>query len=478
MMALAQANTAVDVIETRDDMLNAYEVQAQKLGENQDYYDAVRRPKAIGLAVPPRMKDLLAHVGYSRSYVNALADRLELEGFRMPGKDEADADLQDWWKANFLDSESKLGHVEAFIHGRAYITISMPDPELDIGLDPEVPLIRIESPRSMYAEIDPRSRRVSKAIRALYNKEGTDVTYATLYLPDQTVLFEKIGGSWQPPQTVPHGLGVVPVVPLVNRSRLSDLYGTSEITPELKSLTDAASRIMMLMQAVAELMGVPQRLLFGIKESELGRDPLTGEIKFDAYLARILGFEDPDGKAQQFSAAELRNFVDALEEIHKQAASVTGLPPQYLSTQSENPASAEAIRASESRLVKTAETKALVFGSAWEEAMRIAWRMAKASEVPPAMYRMETIWADPATPTYAAKADAATKLYGNGTGVIPKERARIDMGYSVTEREQMRRWDEEEDSMGQLARLYGAPSPADAVQADASDAGAARPEAA
>ena len=80
--------------------------------------------------------------------------------------------------------------------------------------------------------------------------------------------------------------------------------------------------------------------------------------------------------------------------------------------------------------------------------MRLAWRMAKGGEVPPDMQRMETIWRDPSTPTYAAKADAATKLYGNGTGVIPRERARIDMGYSVQEREEMRRWDEEEAALG------------------------------
>jgi hypothetical protein len=78
-------------------------------------------------------------------------------------------------------------------------------------------------------------------------------------------------------------------------------------------------------------------------------------------------------------------------------------------------------------------------------------------EIPSEMYRMETVWADPSTPTYAAKADAAVKLFANGLGVVPKEQARLDMGYSITEREQMRRWDEEENPMGQLAQLYGPP---------------------
>ena len=60
---------------------------------------------------------------------------------------------------------------------------------------------------------------------------------------------------------------------------------------------------------------------------------------------------------------------------------------------------------------------------------------------------METVWRDPSTPTYAAKADAATKLFGAGQGVIPRERARIDMGYSIVEREEMRAWDEEDATL-------------------------------
>jgi hypothetical protein len=300
----------------------------------------------------------------------------------------------------------------------------------------------------MYAEIDPRIGKVSKAIRVAYNSEGNEIQAATLYTLNDTYGWYRAEGEWVPWFNYTHGLMAVPVVPIPNRTRLSDLYGTTEITPELRSMTDAAARILMLMQATAELMGVPQRLIFGIKPEEIGVDAETGQTFFDAYLARILAFEDPDGKIQQFSAAELANFTNALDQIAKQVAAYTGLPPQYLSTAADNPASAEAIRAAESRLIKKVERKNLIFGGAWEEAMRLSWRMMKGGDVPPDMMRMETIWRDPSTPTYAAKADAATKLYGNGTGVIPRERARIDMGYSIKEREEMRRWDEEEAALG------------------------------
>jgi hypothetical protein len=458
----------------RDEMVSAFEESVRDLKSNSSYYDAERRPEAIGVTVPPSMQSLLAHVGYPRLYVDSIAERQAVEGFRVGDAEETDKEMWAWWQANNLDIEAPLGYTDAYVHGRSYITLSMPEPTIDLGWDPKTPIIRVEPPTRMYAEIDPRINRVSKAIRVAYDKEGNEIQSATLYTPNDTIGWFKADGEWQDWFQVTHGLQAVPVVPLPNRTRLSDLYGTSEITPELRSMTDAAARILMLMQATAELMGVPQRLIFGIKPEEIGVDPETGQTFFDAYLARILAFEDAEGKIQQFSAAELANFTNALDQIAKQVAAYTGLPPQYLSTAADNPASAEAIRAAESRLIKKIEKKNLLFGGAWEEAMRLAWRMVKGGEVKPDMLRMETVWRDPSTPTYAAKADAAVKLYNQGMGVIPRERAQIDMGYSEAERIEMARMFEKEaaQGLGMLGTVYaeegadGAPKPVGTTTAD------------
>ncbi len=453
-----------DYEQVRDQMLNAFNAVQLPMLDSKSYYDSLRRPDAIGIATPVEMRKLLAHVGYPRLYIDAIAERQELEGFSLGSADEGDAELWDWWQANDLDAESTLGHTDALIYGRSYITVAAPD-ENDPGVDPSVPIIRVEPPTSLYAQIDPRTRQVTRAIRAVY---GEDATYgnrtilvaATLYLPDETVQWvrEDDNSKLAVLGRVRHDLGVVPVIPMANRTRLSDTYGTSEISPELRSVTDAAARILMDLQATAELMAIPQRLIFGVKPEDLGVDPATGQQLYDAYMARILAFEDPEAKATQFSAAELRNFVDAIDALDRKAAAYTGLPPQYLSFSSDNPASAEAIKSSESRLVKKVERKNLLFGGAWEQAMRVAWRCVKGEGPPQEYYRMESIWRDPSTPTFASKAAAVAQLYANGAGVIPKERARIDLGYSLTEREEMRQWDNQENPMGQLAGLYAPPA--------------------
>ncbi|TCO56789.1 phage portal protein [Actinocrispum wychmicini] len=428
------------------------------LADNVLYYESQKRPISVGVSTPPEMRDLLAQIGWCRVYVDSVEERLDIEGFRMAGEPKADTRLWEWWQSNRLDEVSSYAHTEALIHGRAYIVVSAPDPS-DPLADATVPVIQVESPSTMWADIDYRTHRVKRAVRVIKGDSpfGPPVPdYVTIYLPDSTTgLLQGGADGWTVDFHASHNLGVVPVVPLLNRSRLTERYGRSEITPELRSVTDAAARTMMNMQATAELMAVPQRLLFGIKPEEIADDPTNKRKVFEAYIARILAFEDPEGKAQQFTAAELRNFTEVMQELAKQAATYTGLPPQYLAFASDNPASAEAIRSAESRLVKKAERKQRIFGGPWEQAMRIAL-LVMDGNIPRDARRMEVLWRDPATPTFAAKADAVVKLATastpDGRPIIPVERARIDLGYSAEERRQMETWDKD-NPVTQLAAL-------------------------
>ena len=450
-----------------DELTEQFWAATSELDEDSSYYDAQHRLASIGVSTPPEMRKLIAQVGWPRMYLDSIEERLDVEGFRMADESEADSRLWEWWQANNMDEESGLGHIEALIHGRAYITVAAPDLD-DRTADQSVPVFRVESPHHMWAEIDPRTREVTRALRLYRSPNALNADGATLFLPDQTVLLQRPEGSlgkWVSTHTIEHNLGTVPVVPILNRARLSERVGRSEIIPELRSVTDAAARTLMNMQAAAELMAVPQRLLFGVAQEALAGNPDSPSSVLEAYYARIIGIEDPDAHATQFTAAELRNFTDVLSELSKQAASYTGLPPQYLSFSSENPASAEAIRSSESRLVKKCERKSRMFSGPWEDMIRLGM-LVMDGEVPAEAQRIETLWRDPATPTYAAKADAVRKLYGDGP-IIPLERARVDMGYSAEERAEMRQWDKD-NPLAQLNALYGG-SPVQNVEDSADD---------
>lgn len=440
-----------------EDLLTKFGSDASKLRTNDAYYDGSYRPKAVGMAVPPSMKHLLAKIGWARTYLGSLEERLDVEGFRMAGFDRADERLWDWWQANQMDVESGLAHIEAMVHGRAYITIAAPDKN-DPMMDPDTPVIKVESPKNMYAETNPINGRVTRAIRVykVKNPVGAEIRKVTVYLPDITIGFTDQGMlGWEEEWRREHNLGIVPIVPILNKERIDEKLGSSEIKPELRSAIDGASRLMMNMQAAAELMAIPQRVIFGVDRAEIVGQ--SGEAAWEAYIANILAFEDPDGKISQFAAAELRNFAEAMEVFRKEAAGNTGLPHQYFSFSSDNPASADAIRASEDRLVKKAERKCRMFGETWETVMRIALKIMTGS-IPKEAFRMETIWRNPATPTFAAMADAVVKLATavtpDGRAVVPVETARARLNFSIEERNEMEKQDKN-SPRGRLADLYG-----------------------
>ena len=292
----------------RDELIGEFFDDMWALRESRAYYEGTYRPHTLGVAVPPQMRVLLSVVGYPRLYVDALAERLDVQGFRL-GQIEGDDTLWDWWQVNNLDLESTLGHTDALVDGRAYITIAAPSK--DSGGPMDVPVIRVEPASALYAKIDPLSRQVTEAIRVLADDDHNEQQTCAVYDRWKTVQWEKRRGQWTRTRTIRHNLGVVPVVPLANRTRLADLNGTSEIGLDLRSVTDQASRITMNMSATAEMMAAPQRILLGVSPDDIGANDPAGDGMghFDAYTARILAFADPDAKATTFPAAELRNFT-------------------------------------------------------------------------------------------------------------------------------------------------------------------------
>ena len=66
----------------------------------------------MGLSTPPEMRNLQTVVNWCRTTVDALAERLDVEGFRS-GDKQLDAQMWDWWKRNKMRTRSDMGHIES-----------------------------------------------------------------------------------------------------------------------------------------------------------------------------------------------------------------------------------------------------------------------------------------------------------------------------------------------------------------------------
>lgn len=403
------------------------------------YFNGEQLVRDLGISIPPQLKGLHTVIGWPRVGVESLEERLDLEAFRWADGSDS-SELKEIADGNDLFDESSLAHLDALVYGREYLAVGSGDCDGDCP-----PLISAESPLDMTLMWDARLRMGTAALRECaadtYIESGPEERMLVLYLPDQTVMaMPNASGGWQVVDRDIHNLGVVPVVRMANRQRTADRVGRSEITPEVMSITDAACRRLMGMEVAAEFFGAPQRYILGASESafqDAEGNPLDA---WATYIGRVLGLErDEEGNVPtvgQFPAHDPSGMTKIIDLYARIMSSQFGLPPHMLGYTTDNPASADAIRSTEAKLVKRSERRIRRFGAAWQQAMRLAlW--VRDGEPPDKTRRIETVWRNPATPTVAAQVDATVKLVQ--AGVLPADSdVTLEMaGFTETQRQRI-----------------------------------------
>lgn len=439
-MALSDSETAL--FNRMSTALGTY--QRTSYARMDAYYEGIHRLEQIGLAVPPQLEQFVTTVNWPRITVDSVEQRCNLEGFRLPGSETLDDDLWRVWQANDLDEESQLGHLDALIFGRSYVCVGARDDDDDV--DSEIPLVTVESPSEMIHETDPRTRRLTAALRKSRTAAGPTVEYATLYLPDETVWLERGSSSmargWAEVDRDGHRMGRVPVVPLVNRPRTKSRLGVSEMT-DVISLTDAACRALTNAQVATEIMATPQRYVLGAKPQDFvdpSGQPVTA---WETYFGSVWALMNEKAKVGQFDSADLKNFETIVNHYANLVAGVSGLPTRFYGQYTSNPPTEGSIVADETRLVMNAYRKHRTWGGSWELVQRLVRRIID-GEWNPDLSTLETVWGSPETPTRAQLSDAVQKLSSTTVGgvpVLPLEMAREEMGWSKQKRDRARRLD-------------------------------------
>lgn len=391
-----------------------------------DYYEGMHRLVQLGLAIPDELKRFSVCVNWPRVGVDAIEQRLDVTGFRMPGKDSADAKLWDVWQYNNMDERAGFAHTDMLALGRSYVCVGTNEE------DKEFPLITVESPMEMVAIRDPRTHKVTAALRLYGSYSNTDQfgaytntaelmdDRATLYLPNKTMWLVNHDGEWvneYDPDV--HDLGVVPVVPFVNRNRATRVTwsiseGVSEMV-DLIPIADSASRAITNLQLATEVVAVPQKYALGVSKGDFVDADGNPMPAWQAYFGSVWASasKKTDAEIGQLPGADLTNFETAINMYSRLASGISSLPIEYFGLETVNAPTAEGQRAGETRLIKRAERKQTAAGNSWEAMNNLVLRFRDGDWSDDAR-RMETLWRDAGTPTQAQVTDAVTKEYQSG----------------------------------------------------------------
>ncbi|UUO03633.1 phage portal protein [Mycolicibacterium novocastrense] len=362
-----------------------------------------------------------------RLAVVSLAERLRVNGFSGDGAEQ----VWEAWLRCDLDQLAAVAHREALALGRSH-AIVWADP---LGRA----RVSVESARQVAVQIDAGSRETVAAVKrweTLTPAGVPDQTIAVLYEPDRITRYTgKSSGAtaFTTVEVIDNPLGVVPVVTLRNSDRLLD-DGVSEMA-DLVPLVDGLNKTLADLLVGSEYYARPRRWATGLELEEApvldaeGND--TGETTVVNPIPegdRTMVNEDPAGKFGSLPAADLAAYEAAVRVLTSQIGAVSALPAHYLGVLTQQPTSADALRAAEASLTARAEARQAMFGRAWEQVGRLV--LAVENQRDPDEYQVRVRWADPATRSVAQEADAATKLHAEG--ILTTEEVRAELGIDTT----------------------------------------------
>ncbi|MFE0151395.1 phage portal protein [Nonomuraea sp. NPDC059007] len=395
--------------------------RASQVRKYRTYYDA--EETTLGFA-QTKFKEEFGYLfrewrdNFCSIVVDSLSERLTVQGFRLGDDPEADSDAHEIWQRNFLDADSNAAHIEALTAGESYLAVWGHE-------DTAKPIITPETADEVVVQYAPGSRRkLDAALKRYWDDWGTE--HVTLWTPKLVYTAQRGStyDSWTEPRPAKNPLGVVPIVPLVNRQRLGRKKPFSEIAP-IVPLQDAVSKIAADAIVASEFGAYPQRILSGIEIPEDEDGNPVAPIK--AAIDRMLLFEDENVKWGQFAAAELQNYVHLINLFVQHISTISRTPPHYLLVNGGQAPSGESIQSAEAGLVAKARERMLHFGESWETAMRLAF-LVKGDKAKAEAWQAETIWADPEFRSEAQRADAMVKR-AQGLGV-PQRQLWEDAGYT------------------------------------------------
>ena len=310
--------------------------------------------------------------------VDSLLDKLELVGVTGPKAQDDDsgaaqdppwqAPAQAIWRENQLEVEAALAHQMAAVTGEAAVIVT---PHEETGR----PEVYTNDPRMVHVAYDAdRPREVTWA--AKFWERGS-ATFATIYYPDaleyyvapkpwrdlQSVeafaLYEEAGGIAR------HDWGRVPVFHLRTSARrvYSDL---DSVIP----LQNAVNKLLADMMVAAEFGAFKQRFIISNADTVTQLKNAPSEI-WDIP-------SDPDGRTQvgELSAANVDNYLGAIEHMVNEIGGVSRTPRHMFLHQEGGAPSGEALAREEAPLNAKASKRIQLFTPVWRDALGFALELA------------------------------------------------------------------------------------------------------
>lgn len=309
------------------------------------YYEMKYHAKDFEISTPPGLREYMNVLGWCGKAVDSLADRLVFREFAQDNFDLTEIYLQN--NADILFDGAILS---ALITACCFIYIS----EDEEGY----PRLQVIDGRRATGIIDPITNMLTEGYAVLAVDSNSQPTLEAYFIKGRTDYFRK--GQNKPEFYVndaPYPL----LVPVIFRPDPVRPFGHSRISRACMDVVQSAARTIKRSEIAAEFYSFPQKWVSGTSQDA---EPLN---KWKATMSTLIEItKDDSGDSPTFGQFAQQSMTPHMEQLKMFAsifAAETGLTMDDLGFPTENPSSAEAIKAAHENLRLTARKAQKAFGS-------------------------------------------------------------------------------------------------------------------
>lgn len=307
-----------------------------------EYYEMKNVFRDYTGIIPPEFGYLKPILGWCAKAVDSLSDRLIFDNF-----DNDNFNINSIFDQNSRDIFFDNAVLSALISSCCFVYISADENNY--------PRLQIIDGGNATGIIDPITNLLTEGYAVLERDDCGTVKSDAYFTADATYI--TVNGKTQAySNPAPYPL----LVPIIYRPDAVRPFGHSRISRACMGLTQSALRTLKRSEVAAEFYSFPQKYVLGLSE----------DAEFNKRFATISSFlnfsKDGDGDRPtvgQFQQQSMTPYTEQLKTIASMFAGETGLTLDDLGFSTDNPSSAEAIKAGHETLRLTARKAQRTFGT-------------------------------------------------------------------------------------------------------------------
>lgn len=322
------------------------EMHKLRVDERYELYDSKHVNLDMGIVIPPEIrKRYRAVIGWCGKAVDVMADRLVFRDFK-----NDNFNLNEIFNINNPDVFFDSAILSALIASCCFVYISKDE-------NNEIRLQVIEASNAT-GIIDPITNLLTEGYAVLERDEYDNPTLEAYFTENETIYYRK---DIDQAEAYKHGAGHPLLVPIIHRPDAVRPFGRSRITRSAEYYQAHAKRTLERADVTAEFYSFPQKYILGMSNDAEAFNNWKATI---SSMLRIDKDQDGDvPKVGQFTSSSMTPFTEQLKTLASGFAGETGLTLDDLGFVTDNPSSAEAIKASHETLRIAARKAQRCFGS-------------------------------------------------------------------------------------------------------------------